>query len=232
MSFLRLVGRSLRDVFEQLTSLFLYSVLWWVSVVTVIYAPVATVTLFAMADPRRQIMSTEFSDSIDVMKTSFRRSWAIFLCTVPLIVVLIWNTYYFGGTNEALRILIPLWILMSGVLIVLTLFAFSIAGTMESGVRNAFRGAIYVLISRPYRGFLLGIFLLILTVLLSVAVLPMLFIGPALIAAIVNRFVFDGLNVEVMDPNAPTNERADEHARGINPDRGVLHRLRGNNQRR
>lgn len=232
MTFLRLLGKSLRDVFEQLMTLCLYSLLWWVCIVTVVFGPVATVTLFAMADPRRQTMSTEFSDSIEVMKTSYRRSWGIFLWTVPLIAVLVWNTYYFAGTEAGLRILIPLWTLMSVVLIILTLFAFSVAGTMESGVRNAFRGAIYVLVDRPIRGLILSLFLILLSLVMAVTVVPMVFFGPAIIATIVNRFVFDGLKVEVIDPNAPTNERADEHARGVNPDRGFLDRLRGTSQRR
>jgi uncharacterized membrane protein YesL len=232
VSFLRLLGKSVRDVFEQLLTFCLYSLLWWVCIVTVILGPAATVTLFAMADPRRQVMSPEFSDCIAVMKTSFRRGWGIFLWTVPLIVVLIWNTFYFGGTEEGLRVLIPLWLLMSVILTVLALYAFSVAGTMESGVRNAFRGAIYVLVAKPFRGLLLGLFLIVLSLIMTVTVLPMLFLGPAIIAAIVNRFILDGLGVHVIDPNAPTDERADEHVRGINPDKGILQRLRGSNQRR
>jgi uncharacterized membrane protein YesL len=232
VSFLRLLGLGLRDVFEQLLSLSLYSLLWWACQITIILGPAATVTLFSMADPRRQTQSPEFSDAIGVMKTAFRRGWGIFLWTVPLIAILIWNTSYFGGSQESLRVLIPLWLLMSVILIVLTLYAFSVAGTMESGVRNAFRGAAYVLVSRPIRALLLCLLLIVLTLLMTVTVIPMLFLGPAVITSIVNRFVLDGLNVHVIDPNSPTDERAFERERGINPDKGLLQRMRGSNTRR
>jgi uncharacterized membrane protein YesL len=232
VSFLRLLGLGLRDVFEQLLSLALFSLLWWACQLTIVLGPPATVTLFAMADPRRQTASPEFTDSIKVMKTAFRRGWGIFLWTVPLIVVLIWNTYYFSDTEESLRVLIPLWLLMSVILITLSLYAFSVAGTMESGVRNAFRGGIYVLVSRPIRGLGLCLLLILLSLVMTVTVLPMLFLGPATIAAIVNRFVLDGLNVHVIDPNSPTDERAFEHERGINPDKGFLQRMRGSGNKR
>jgi uncharacterized membrane protein YesL len=232
VSFLRLLGLALRDLFEQLVSMCVYSLLWWVCFVSVILGPAATVTLFSMADPRRQIQSPEFADAIAVFKTAFRRGWGIFLLTVPLIVVLIWNTSYFGGTQETLRVLIPLWLLMSLILIVVCVYAFSVAGTMESGVRNAFRGAMYVLVSKPFRALGLGLFLVVLSLIMTITVVPMLFFGPALIACIVNRFVLDGLDVEVIDPNAPTDERAYERERGINPDKGFLQRLRGSDKRR
>jgi uncharacterized membrane protein YesL len=232
VSFLRLLGLGLRDVFEQLLTLSLFSLLWWACQITIVLGPPATVTLFSMADPRRQTQSPEFSDSIAVMKTAFRRGWGVFLWTVPLIVILIWNTFYFAGTEQALRVLIPLWLLMSIILIVLSTYAFSVAGTMESGVRNAFRGAAYVLVSRPFRALLLCLLLIMMSLVMTVTVIPMLFLGPATIAAIVNRFVLDGLNVHVIDPNSPTDERAYERERGINPDKGLLQRMRGSNTRR
>lgn len=232
MTFLRLMGRGVRDLFEQLLSLCLYSLLWWLAAATIVLGPAATVTLFSMADPRRQVASPEFGDAIAVFKTSFKRGWGIFLWTVPLVVILIWNTSFFSATEETLGVLVPLWLLMTVILIVLSLYAFSVAGTMESGVRNAFRGAIYVLVSRPIRGLLLGLILILLTLVMTVTVVPMILFGPSLIAAIVNRFVLDGLQVPVIDPNSPTDERAYERERGINPDKGLLHRFRGSNERR
>ena len=232
MTFLRLFLRGIRDLFEQLLSLCMYSLLWWIAVATVVLAPPATVTLFSMADPRRQVTNPEFGDAVAVFRSSFRRGWGIFLWTVPLITILIWNTYYFGGTNETLSILVPLWLLMSIALLMLGLYAFSVAGTMESGVKNAFRGAAYLLVSRPFVSLFLIVSLLVLSLLMTVTVVPMVLFGPALIASIVNRFTLHGLQVEVIDPNAPTDERAYEQERGLNPDQGFLQRLRGAGNRR
>jgi uncharacterized membrane protein YesL len=210
----------------------MYSLLWWLAMVTVVFGPPATITLFSMADPRRQVTSPDFSDAVAVFRGAFRRGWGIFLWTVPLIVVLIWNTYYFGGTNETLSILVPLWLLMSIALLMLGLYAFSVAGTMESGVRNAFRGAAYLLVARPFVSLFLVVTLIVLALLMTVTVVPMILFGPALIATIVNRFTLHGLQVPVIDPNSPTDERAYEQQHGLNPDRGFLQRMRGSNPRR
>jgi uncharacterized membrane protein YesL len=229
---MRLLGRGFRDLFEQLLSLCLYSLLWWLAVVTIILGPPATVTLFSMADPRRQVTSPDFSDAIVVFKGAFKRSWGIFLWTVPLIVILVWNTFFFSGMSATLSVLIPLWLLMTVILIMLSLYAFSVAGTMESGVRNAFRGAAYLLVSRPFVSLFLIVVLIVLTLIMTVTVVPMILFGPSLIASIMNRFVLHGLDVPVIDPNSPTDERAYEQKRGLNPDKGFLQRMRGSGQKR
>ena len=43
------------------------------------------------------------------------------------------------------------------IVFILMIFMYSVAGTMESGLRNAFRGAMYVLVSRPFTGLLLSV---------------------------------------------------------------------------
>jgi len=67
---------------------------------------------------------------------------------------------------------------------------------------------------------------------MSVTILPMLLIGPALVFSIVNRFTLTILGEEIVDPSLPTNERADERARGVNPDPGFFSRFRGGSKRR
>jgi hypothetical protein len=61
-------------------------------------------------------------------------------------------------------------------------------------------------------------------------VLPLILFGPGVAAAVINRFVLAGYDVEVIDPSAPTQERAYEVRQGINPDRsgikGMLQRSR------
>lgn len=228
MRLLKLIWRGFRDLFEQLLSFGLYSILWWVCVILIVPGPPATVALFSMCDPRRKVSQPEFSDAVQVFRESFRRSWGIALCSVPLILILLWNLLFFSSTNHPLIALVPLWIIMLLLMYILTLYAFSVAATMESRPRNAFRGAMYVLVSRPFMSIGLGLFMLILGSILAVTVLPMVLFGPALMACIVNRFVLVALDVPVVDPDAPTDERQSERARGINPDRGLIGRFRGN----
>jgi len=202
-----------------------------VSIILIVPGPPATVALFSMADPRRQTSTPELSDAIAVFKSSFKRAWGFACCTVPLILVLLWNLTSYAGTSRLLAAMVPLWIIMLLLLVIVTVEGFSVAGTMESGVKNAFRGAMFVLVSRPFMSISLVIFLLILSFFMTITVLPMLLIGPALIACIVNRFVLTILGVEIIDPLSPTNERAYERERGINPEKGFIGRLRNENRR-
>lgn len=226
MLFLRLVWRGIRDLFEQFLSLTWFSLLWWLCVLTVVLGPPATVALYAMADPRRQVSTPEFRDAVDVARSAFRRSWGIVLVTIPLMAILAWNLYFFGGTTALLAAMTPLWLIMLVFLWILMLYAYSVAATMESGPRNAFRGAMFVLVSRPFLSIALSVFIIVLSIGMTITVLPMVLFGPALIASIVNRVVLFVLGVEVIDPSSPTTERAAERARGINPDRSWLARLR------
>ena len=225
--FFRLVWRGIRDLFDQILPFALYSILWWLCVMLIVPGPPATVTLFAMCDPRRRISQPEFNEAVALFKATFLRSWKVALVTVPFVAILAWNLIFFSGTDHVLIALVPLWMIMFVILFVLTHFAFSVAALMESGPRNALRGAMFVLVSRPFSGIALSLFLMVVGSVLAVMVLPMALFGPALMACIVNRFVLDGLGVPVIDPDAPTDERQDERERGVNPDPTLLSRLRG-----
>lgn len=231
MLFFKLLWLGIKDLFEQFLTLSLFSVAWWISILLIVPGPPATVTLFSMADPRRQTSTPDVADAIAVFKGSFRRAWGFTLCTVPLIVVLLWNLASYAGTSQALAAIVPLWLIMLLLLLIVTLDGFAVAGTMESGVRNAFRGAMFVLVSRPFMSIGLALVLLVLSFVMTITVLPMLLVGPALIACIVNRFVLTILGVEIIDPLSPTDERAYERERGINPDKGFIGRLRNENKK-
>ena len=231
MLFFKLFWLGIKDLFEQFLTLSLFSLAWWFSVVLIVPGPPATVALFSMADPRRQTSTPDLSDAIGVFKSSFKRAWGFALCTVPLIAILLWNLTSYAGTSQFLAAIVPLWAIMLLLLLIVTVDGFAVAGTMESGVKNAFRGAMYVLVSRPFMSIFLAIVLLILSVFMTITVLPMLLVGPALIACIVNRFVLTILGVEIIDPLSPTDERAYERQRGINPDKGFLGRLRNDNKK-
>ena len=226
MSLLKLIWRGVRDLFDQLLAFSLYSISWWICAITVVGGPPATVALFSMCDPRRKVAQPEFSDAIAVFRESFRRSWPIALITVPLVLILGWNVSFFAGSDHPLIVLVPLWVILMIILTILGTYAFSVAATMESRWRNAYRGATYILVLRPIRSIILFVILLVLMTAFTVMVIPMLLFGPALLAAIVNRFVLESLDVPIIDPDAPTSERQYEREQGINPDKGFVARLR------
>ena len=247
MHFLRIVGRGARDLYEQFAYFMMLSFAWVLAAVpayvgytllalsplllplavfTAFLVPPATVTLFALTDPRRIVDRPDMRQIGQIFAESVKRSWIIALVTITPLVVLLWNSVFFGGTESVLAAFVPLWLIMFVFLFILTLYMFSLGGLMESGLRNAFRGGMYVLISRPFVSLSLSLFILVVGTLFTVTVLPMLTIGPVLFAAVVNRMVLTELKVPVIDPNLPTNERQWEKERGLNVETTIWDRLK------
>lgn len=245
--FLRILGRGARDVYDQFAYFMLLSIAWVlaaapafvgytllalspllipVAIFTAFLVPPATVTLFALTDPRRVIDRPDLREVMGIFGDSVKRSWQIALVTIPVLIVLIWNTMFFSGTESYMAAFVPLWLIMLVFLFILTLYMFALAGLMESGVRNAFRGGMFVLVSRPFVSLFISLFIIIVGVLFTVSVLPMLTIGAPLFAAIVNRMVLTELKVPVIDPNQPTSEREWEKERGLNTEPTIWDRLK------
>lgn len=246
MAFLTILWRGMRDLYSSFSYFILLSLAFWLCcapillgvgflampiiywplfVVTTVLVPPALTCLFALGDPREVVSRREWSEVPRLFASVFVRSWKVALGTILPLVMIAWNIDFFAGSGHVLEFLIPLWGVMWIFVFVLTLYCFSLAGTHESGLRNAFRGGMYTLVKFPFRAIGLSIFLLVTGYMATVALLPMLVIGPPFFATIVNRFVFDALDVYVIDPDAPTDERAYERERGINMDRSLIDRV-------
>lgn len=246
MQFLKILGRGLRDVYDQFAWFMVLSVTFWVAVlpvfvgfvlvraslaflpvaiVTLAFVPPALTTLFFATDPRLIVAKPEWSEMKDVFIGSLVRSWKIGLVTILPLIMIGWNIGFFAGTNQTLAVFVPLWAVMWVFIFILTFYMFCLAGTHESGLSNAFRGGMFTLVKYPFRSLILSLLILFTGFYMTIALLPMLIIGPALYAAIINRVVFDALEVYVIDPNSPTDERAWERAHGINPDKTLIDRV-------
>lgn len=246
MAFLRILWRGMRDLYDSFSYFILLSLVFWLCcapvllgfgflampiiywplfLLSTILIPPALTMLFALSDPRAAIDRMEWSAVPRFLGSVFVRSWKVALITIVPLVMIGWNIAYFAGSGHTLQFLVPLWLVMWILLFVLALYCFSLAGTHESGPRNAFRGGMYTLVKYPFRSIGLALFVLLLGYASALAILPMIIIGPPFFATIVNRFVFDALEVYVIDPNAPTDERTLERERGINLERGLIDRV-------
>lgn len=246
MDFLKILWRGMRDTYDSFMYFILVSLAFWVCcspmllgfgflgfgiigvpifVLSAALVPPALVVLFALTDPRTVVNRIPWGDAARMLLTTFVQAWQIALITIVPLVILFWNISFFLGSGHFLEVLVPLWILMFVFFFVYTLYAYCLAGTHESRWRNAFRGSMFVLVKYPFRAIGLSLFVLILGYMGWIALLPMIVVGPPFFAGIVNRFVFDALDVYVLDPESPTDERAFEHERGINPDRSVVDRV-------
>lgn len=246
MDFFRVFWRGMRDVYDSFMHFIMVSLAFWLCcspmllgygllsvgptvaplfLLSAILVPPAMTVLYDMTDPRRIVNRMEWGEALALMRSAFVRSWKVALISIVPLIMIGWNIVFFSGTTHNLALFVPLWIVMFVFLFVLTLFCFSLAGTHESGWRNAFRGGMYVLVKYPFRTIALSLTIIVIGYIFTLAILPMLIIGPAFFSAIVNRFVFDALEVEVIDPEAPTTEREFERERGINPDRSLVDRI-------
>ena len=246
MEFLKIFWRGIRDVYDSFMYFILVSLAFWLCcspmilgygflsvgplyaplfLVSAVLVPPALTVLFALTDPRTIINRIEWADAFRMLRTEFVRSWKVAVVSLVPLVMIGWNIIYFIGSGHTLELFVPLWIVMFVFIFIYSHYCFSLAGTHESGWRNAFRGGMFVMVKYPFRTIILSLFILLFGYMLTLALLPMLIIGPAFFAAIVNRVVFDALEVEVIDPDSPTDERAFERARGINPDKSLVDRV-------
>lgn len=219
--FLRLFLRGLKDAYDQFVQVMIVSVLWWICAVLIIPGPPATVALFRFMDPRNQVAQPEARDFLRTMKSSFKTAWGIAALTVPVLLVLLWNTLFFRGTDSTFALMVPLWVVMMLITTILMLYAFATVATMDSRTRNAFKGATYLLVMYPFSAALMILLLLLVTSFFAVLVVPLILFGPGVSAAVINRFVLAGFNVEIIDPSSPTQERSHEVSRGLNLDEGI-----------
>lgn len=231
MRFSKLFLRGLKDAYDQFVLLMIVSVLWWVCVVLIVPGPPATVALFRMMDPRNAVQMPEISDFFRILREHFKTAWTIALFTVPVIVVLAWNMVFFRGSDSIFAAMVPLWFVMIAITFMVMMYAFATVAAMESYTRNAFRGSVFLLVMRPFSSAIMFVLLALLSGAFAILVLPLILFGPGVAAAVINRFVLAGFDIEVIDPSAPTTERSSEVARGIDPDPSIFKRLFQRNRR-
>lgn len=101
----------------------------------------------------------------------------------------------------------PLWLVLLILASAITLSSISALALTESSVRMAFRRGAYVVLSAPFRSVLLLLVSVVYVLIGAALVVPLVLIVPPLIAVMVNRLVLTQLQIPVIDPTAPTEER-------------------------
>src|SRR5215218_9852118 len=206
MRTLRLIGQGLSDTLESLLPFTLLTLAWWVCLFLVIPAPAATVTIAAMADPRRAADRPDWREALRAVRHNLWRGWRVVLPPLPFVAVLLANLSFYGGRAERWDVLVPLWTL-------LLLFAFAVAGLTEATPWSATKRAGLLVVRRPGQTLTVAVVVLFVVAAGAALVVPLVMFVPALTAAIVNRVVLDGLGLPVLDPLAPTDERLVEEQR-------------------
>ena len=213
MRTLRLIRRGLSDTLENLLPFVLLTLAWWVCFFLVIPAPAATVTLAAMADPRRAVDRPDWREAFRAVRRSLWRGWGVVLPPLPFVAVLLTNLSFYGGRTDRWDVLVPLWTLLLLFALAVALYAFAVAGLTDATAWSATKRAGLLIARRPGRALVVAVVVLFVIAVGAALVVPLVMFVPALIAAVVNRVVLDGLGLPVLDPLAPTGERLVEERR-------------------
>ncbi len=207
MRTLRLIGRGLTDTLDSLLPFVLLTLAWWVCLFLVIPAPAATVTLAAMADPRRAVDRPNWREVLGAVRRNLWRGWGVVLPPLPFVAVLLANLSFYGGRTDRWVVLVPLWTVLLLFALAGALYAFAGAGLTDATAWSATKLAGLLVVRRPGQALLVALVVLFVIAVGAVLVVPLVMFVPVLTAAVVNRVVLDGLGLPVLDPLTPTAER-------------------------
>ena len=215
MRTLRLIGWGLTDTLESLLPFTLLTLAWWVCLFLVIPAPAATLALVAFADPRRAVDRPDWREALGVARRNLWRGWGVVLPSLPFVAVLLANLSFYGGGTDRWGGLVPLWTLLLLFALAGVLYAFAVAGLTDATAWSATKRASLLVVRRPGQALVVAVGVLFVIAIGAVLVVPLVMFVPALTVAVINRVVLDGLELPVLDPLAPTNERLVEEQRQV-----------------
>ena len=213
MRTLRLIGRGASDTFEHLIPFAVLSLCWWACVALIVPAPGATLALAALTDPRRSVDRPEWREVVPIVRANLVRGWRLALLTLPFLAVLAANLGSYAGANSRWALLVPLWTLLFVTALAVLLAAVSVAGLLDTPALDSVKLGVLVALRRPFRTLAILVVLGLIVAVGTLLVVPLVMPVPALVAAMVNRFVLGTLGIAVPDPLAPTAEREEEERR-------------------
>ena len=216
MGTLKLAFRAYRDFYDHIWLMLLMTAIWWCLIVTVAFAPSATLLLFKVADPRTGAWEDRvgFREASSYLWTELLRGWKITIATIPLVALLAFNLQFYGGSDGTLALLSPVWLLLLIIAITSTLVIFALGGMTDLPAGAVIRKGWRVTALR-LPGALLVIlitFIVPATIIGSVLyfVLPIILVLPGILATGLSRYVLKSLGEAYPEPNKPTEERLHE----------------------
>ena len=214
MRTIKLVGKGFSDTLEHLLPFTVWTVLWWVCLLPIVTAPGATAALFAVTDPRQATNQPDFRLLFHETRRFIGKGWLLAALPLAVGLLLSWNLWFYVGRDSRFGILVPVWLVFLALTAGVGLSAFAVAALTETPIGDALRTGVALTLSAPFRWLFVAALGYLVLAVGTVLVIPLVMFIPALIAAIVNRLVLDGLGLPVFDPLTPTDERRREETSG------------------
>lgn len=206
--------RGLSDTLEHLLPFTIASLAWWISVFSIVLAPGGTLALFEATDPRviSQLDRPSLAELARMARRHLRSGWKLALPVTVPVFVLLWNLRAYGVLSHGLGVLGPLWAVLLLTWLSLAACACSLVALVGRSPLPALREAGILIAATLPRALVAGIIVWLLLAIGGVLVVPIFMFLPAVVAAVTNRYVLDALGIAIVDPLAPTLERAREDA--------------------
>ncbi|HQY29919.1 MAG TPA: hypothetical protein PK691_01460, partial [Thermomicrobiales bacterium] len=114
MQALRLGLRAYRDFYDHIWWMLVLLVVWWVLNVTIVFGPPATLLLFHLADPRQGVWEDRLTprECARYLLDNWARAWKLWLATAPVLALVVFNLHFYGGSDHALAVLAPIWVVL------------------------------------------------------------------------------------------------------------------------
>lgn len=208
--------RAWKDFYDQVWWMLVYLAIWWFLTVTIVFGPPAMLLLFKVADPRMGVWGERmtFAEISRYLIEHLGRGWKLWLMTMPLIALCVFNLQFYGGSENALALLTPVWLALLILSVVCMITIFTYAAIMEAPAGESFKqGLRFAIAGLPRLIPILLITLFIPFIIVSTIVLfayPLTFIFPGVTALAMGRYILEVQNLEFPRPNEPTAERLQE----------------------
>ena len=212
MRALKMGLRAWKDLYDQIWWMLLYLILWWFLTVTVVFGPPAMLLLFHVADPRVGVWGDRLTlrEVVQFLLSNFGRGWKVWLATVPIVALCVFNLTFYGGSDHAIAVLTPIWLALVVMAIVATIVIFACAGILGMSARESFKTGFKVTASRAPQLVLILLVTLFLPFIMFAWIItiayPLTFVIPGVTALAMGRLVLDALGQEYPRPNEPTEE--------------------------
>lgn len=229
------VWRAIRDTFDQVLAYMLGSILWWIyafvaflifgGIGTLLPTPVgeavlvvglivgagpATTLLAKWTDPRLVIDRPSIRDLPGWWQRYVRPSMVVSAFVFTALGILLLNLFYYGQSGGPFSLLVPLWVFLVVLCVIVTFISLALVSLTDATPRQAFRRAGFVIASAPFQSLLLAAWALVAVGVGLALIVPLVLLTPPLILAATNRLVLNQLQITIIDPNSPTDERVVE----------------------